>query len=144
MNAAERQRKGAEQKAKAQARKKREEAIAREKYLNDPAKRENKIWRAKDIYHKRLALLRELFFKPSAEIKKICLQYGISPTSYYRLVEEYRIFGPWAVIPANLPEKEAMNSGTELNIILEKLRYPRCSASDEKSIPLLFYWQQIK
>ena len=46
MYAAERQRKGAEQKAKAQVRKKREEAIAREKYLNDLAKRENKIWRA--------------------------------------------------------------------------------------------------
>ena len=84
----------------------------------------------KDIYHKRLELLRELFFKPSAEIKKICLQYGISPTSYYRLVEEYRIFGPWAVIPANLPGKEAMSSGTELNIILEKLRYPCCAAPD--------------
>jgi hypothetical protein len=56
------------------------------------------------------------------------LQYGISATSYYRLVEEYRLFGPWAIIPANLPGKEAMSSATELNIILEKLRYPGCSA----------------
>jgi len=44
--AAERKRMIAEQKTKAQARKKRENAIAREKYLNDLAKRENKIWKA--------------------------------------------------------------------------------------------------
>jgi len=81
-----------------------------------------------DIYHKRLELLRELFFNRSAGIKEICLQYGISATSYYRLVDEYRLFGPWAVIPANLPGKEAMSSATELNIILEKLRYPGRSA----------------
>jgi hypothetical protein len=81
-----------------------------------------------DIYHKRLELLRELFFNRSAGIKEICLQYGISATSYYRLVDEYRLFGPWAIIPANLPGKEAMSSATELNIILEKLRYPGCSA----------------
>jgi hypothetical protein len=81
-----------------------------------------------DIYHKRLELLRELFFNRLAGIKEICLQYGISATSYYRLVEEYRLFGPWAIIPANLPGKEAMSSATELNIILEKLRYPGCSA----------------
>jgi hypothetical protein len=81
-----------------------------------------------DIYHKRLELLRELFFNRSAGIKQICLQYGISATSYYRLVDEYRLFGPWAIIPANLPGKEAMSSATELTIILEKLRYPGCSA----------------
>ncbi len=81
-----------------------------------------------DIYHKRLELLRELFFNRSAGIKQICLQYGISATSYYRLVDEYRFFGPWAIIPANLPGKEAMSSATELTIILEKLRYPGCSA----------------
>jgi hypothetical protein len=81
-----------------------------------------------DIYHKRLELLRELFFNRSAGIKEICLQYGISATSYYRLVDEYRLFGPWAIIPANLPGKEALSSATELNIILEKLRYPGGSA----------------
>jgi len=81
-----------------------------------------------DIYHKRLELLRELFFNPAAGIKESCLQYGISATSYYRLVDEYRLFGPWAIIPANLPGKEAMSSATELSIILEKLRYPGCSA----------------
>ena len=81
-----------------------------------------------DIYHKRLELLRELFYNRLAAIKEICLQYGLSATSYYRLVDEYRLFGPWAVIPANLPGKESMSSATELNIILEKLRYPQCSA----------------
>jgi len=81
-----------------------------------------------DIYHKRLELLRELFYNRFAAIKEICLQYGLSATSYYRLVDEYRLFGPWAIIPANLPGKESMGSATELNIILEKLRYPLCSA----------------
>lgn len=38
-----------------------------------------------DFYHKRLELLRELFYDRPG-IKELCLQYGISPTSYYRLV----------------------------------------------------------
>jgi len=83
-----------------------------------------------DPYHKRLELLRELFYQPSLGIKDACLQFGISPTSYYRLVNEYRLFGPWAVIPGNLPGKETMGNETELNIILEKLRHPRCSAQE--------------
>lgn len=82
----------------------------------------------RDPCHKRLELLRELFFDRSKGIKETCLQYGIAPTSYYRLVQGYRLFGPWAVIPANLPGKESMSSETELTIILEKLRHPYWSA----------------
>lgn len=83
-----------------------------------------------DICHNRLELLRELFYNRSAKIKDICLQYGVSPTSYYRLVDDYRLFGPWALISANLPGKETMSSGTELNIILKKLCHPRWSAQE--------------
>ena len=83
-----------------------------------------------DSCHKRLEMLRELFFDRSLGIKEICLQYGVAPTSYYRLVQDYRLFGPWAVIPANLPGKEAMSSETELSIILEKLRHPYWSAQE--------------
>ena len=96
----------------------------------DKKQRKKTFSRDDDFCHNRLELLRELFFNRSSGIKESCLQYGISPTSYYRLVDDYRLFGPWAVIPANLPGKETMSSGTELNIILEKLRYPRCSAQE--------------
>jgi hypothetical protein len=44
----ERKRRIAEQKAEERARKKRQEAIARKKYLNDLAKREDKVWRKMD------------------------------------------------------------------------------------------------
>jgi len=90
--------------------------------------RKKSFFQDDDIYHKRLELLREVFFNPSVVIKEVCMQYGVSASSYYRLVEEYRLFGPWAVIPAYLPGKESMDSATELNIILEKLRYPPYSA----------------
>ena len=83
-----------------------------------------------DPYHKRLELLREIFFNQSAGIKEVCLQYGISPTSFYRLIKDYRLFGPWAVIPGNLPGKETMSNETELSIVLHKLRHPEWSAQE--------------
>jgi transposase len=96
----------------------------------DKKQRKKTFFRDDDFCHKRLELLRELFFNRSTAIKETCLQFGVSPTSYYRLVKEYRLFGPWAVIPANCQGKETMSSWTELNIILEKLRHPRCSAPE--------------
>ena len=96
----------------------------------DKKRRKETFFQDKDYYHKRLELMRELFFDRSAKTKEICLQYAISQTSYYRLVHEYRLFGPWAVIPAYLPGKEAMSSDTELNIILQKLRHPYFSAQE--------------
>jgi hypothetical protein len=81
-----------------------------------------------DLCHKRLELLREVFFHPNGSIKLVCLRHSISPTSYYRLVKEYRLFGPWAVIPANMPGKESMSDETELSIIMYKLRNPLKSA----------------
>ena len=84
----------------------------------------------KDVFHKRMELLRHLFYQPSIGIKDACLQFGISPTSYYRLVKDYGFFGPWAVVPGNLPGKEKMSNETELRIILEKLRYPGYSAQE--------------
>lgn len=84
--------------------------------------------RDNDPHHKRLEFLREIFFNPSVGIRQFGLQFGISPTSYYRLIKDYRLFGPWAVIPGHLPGKEAMSNETELSIILKKLRYPQWSA----------------
>ena len=96
----------------------------------DKKKRRKTFFRDSDPYHKRLELLRELFYQPSIGIKEACLQFGISATSYYRLVKDYRFFGPWAVIPGNLPGKETMSNETELNIILQKLRHPYWSAQE--------------
>ena len=93
-------------------------------------KRSRTFFHDNDSYHKRLELLREIFFHQSVGIKDVCLQYGISLTSYYRLVRDYRVFGPWAVIPGNLPGKETMSNETELSIILQKLRYPHWSAQE--------------
>lgn len=96
----------------------------------DKSKRSKAFFHDNDVYHKRLELLREIFFHPSVGIKEICLQYGISPTSYYRLVKDYHVFGPWAVIPGNLPGKETMSNETELSIILHKLQNPHWSAQE--------------
>lgn len=90
--------------------------------------RKKTFFHDEDLCHKRFELLRELFFDRSTGIKEICLRYGMAPSSYYRLVQDYSLFGPWAVIPANLPGKEGMSSQTELAIILEKLRHPGWSA----------------
>ena len=84
----------------------------------------------KDFFHNRMALLRHLFYHPSVGIKEACLQFGVSPTSYYRLVKGYGVLGPWAIIPGNLPGKETMSNETELNIILKKLCYPGYSAQE--------------
>ena len=81
-----------------------------------------------DTCHVRMELLRELFHGRSETIKEVCRKFGMSQTGYYRLVGDYRLFGPWAVIPANMPGKESMKAETELNIILSKLRQPYLSA----------------
>ena len=86
--------------------------------------RGNTFFRDNDPCHKRLEFLREIFYNPSAGIGEFGLRFGISPTSYYRMIKDYRIFGPWAVIPGNLPGKEAMAGETELEIILKKLGNP--------------------
>ncbi len=96
----------------------------------DKKKRSKTFFCDNDPYHKRLELLREIFFHSSIGVKDVCLQYGISPTSYYRLAKDYRLFGPWAVIPGNLPGKETMSHETELNILLQKLRHPHWSAQE--------------
>ena len=105
----------------------------------DPRQRRKTFPHDGDHCHQRLELLRELFFNPASGIRETCRQYGIPLTSYYRLVEDYRLFGPWAVIPANDPGKNSMSSDTELSIILEKLRHPPLSAQEVvKALKLRF------
>jgi hypothetical protein len=81
-----------------------------------------------DISHQRLELLRGLFFDRKLKIKEQCLRYNMSLTSFYRLVADYRLFGPWAVISAPLPGKGSASAALELAAIVEKLRQPSCSA----------------
>jgi hypothetical protein len=91
-------------------------------------KRQQTFFQDADLCHKRLELFREIFLQPSNAVKSVCLRYGLSLTSYYRLVKDYRLFGPWALIPANTPGKDTMSDETELSIVLHKLRHPRESA----------------
>jgi transposase len=80
-----------------------------------------------DPYHKRLELLRELFYTPKTNPQKACFCYGISMPTYYRLVADYRLYGLWAVIPALSPGKQSLCSEVQLEIILEKLKHPKWS-----------------
>ncbi|WP_155310839.1 hypothetical protein [Desulfosarcina ovata] len=93
-----------------------------------PSLSQQAIFHDADLCHKRLELFREIFLQSSNAVKLVCLSYGLSLTSYYRLVKDYRLFGPWALIPANTPGKDTMSDETELSIVLHKLRHPRESA----------------
>lgn len=82
-----------------------------------------------DLYHKRLDCLRELFFHPAANIQPTCVQYDIAMTSYYRLVRDYRLYGPWSIIPSSAPGKNKnISPGLQLKIIVEKLKHPTLSS----------------
>ena len=81
-----------------------------------------------DIYHRRLELLRELYFTAKSTAPKVCFRFGISMPTYYRLIADYKLYGPWAVIPALSPGKQSLSSELQLAIILEKLKHPKWSA----------------
>ena len=79
-----------------------------------------------DPYHKRLECLRELHYHPQQNIQTVCLRYNIPVTSYYRLQRDYKLYGPWAILPASsFGKNKALSSELQLRIILEKLRNPK-------------------
>ena len=81
-----------------------------------------------DPLHNRLECLRELFFNPKAKIYETCVRFNISLTTYYRLIQEYRLYGPWAIVPANsYGKRESIAEELQLKIILEKLEHPTWS-----------------
>ncbi len=80
-----------------------------------------------DLSHKRLDLLRELHYNHNAKVPEVCMQYGIAQTSYYRLREDYRLFGPWAIIAAPSYGRDSISEDMELKIILHKRKNPSCS-----------------
>ncbi|MBT4290181.1 MAG: helix-turn-helix domain-containing protein [Deltaproteobacteria bacterium] len=80
-----------------------------------------------DIFHKRLELLRELFFNPKAGIKEVCFRYGISLPTYYRLKEDYSLYGLWGIFPAVSPGKQSISPELKTAILLERLQHPKWS-----------------
>ena len=80
-----------------------------------------------DIFHKRLELLRELFFNPKAGIKEVCFRYGISLPTYYRLKEDYNFYGLWGIFPAVSPGKQSISPELKTAILLERLQHPKWS-----------------
>jgi transposase len=82
-----------------------------------------------DPYHNRIELLRELFFNPKAKVYETCTRFNVSVTTYYRLVAEYRLYGPWAIISANAyGKKDSISDELQLKILLERLEHPSWSA----------------
>ena len=78
--------------------------------------------------HNRLECLRELFFKPKAKVKSTCIQFNIPLKSYYRIVQDYRIFGVWAIVSASAyGKRDSISNELQLKIILEKLKNPSWS-----------------
>ncbi len=82
------------------------------------------FFNGQDLHQRRLEALRELFFDPGAKLIDTCARHHLPVSNYYRLADEYRLYGPWAVIPAPLPGREGLAVDKQLQIILEKLKYP--------------------
>ncbi|MBC8553589.1 MAG: transposase [Candidatus Brocadiales bacterium] len=84
-----------------------------------------------DPWQNRLECLRKLFFDSKAKVKSTCTQYNVPYTTYYRLQEEYRIFGVWAIVPANtIGKSDSIADELQLKIILEKLKNPMMTPQD--------------
>ncbi len=80
-----------------------------------------------DSCHKRLELLRELFFNHKTTPKETCFRFGVSMPTYYRLVADYKLYGLWAIISAHSPGKQNLSAELQLSIIMEKLKHPKWS-----------------
>jgi hypothetical protein len=81
-----------------------------------------------DSYHNRLECFRELFFNRKGKVQQTCLRLNIPMSTYYRVANEYRQYGPWAIISANAyGKKDSISAELQLKIILEKLQHPSWS-----------------
>ena len=84
----------------------------------------------RDQCQHQLELLRELFYHKETRASKLISQYGMAPTTFYRLVAAYQEMGPLALICAANPGKGTPSSELQVQTILCKLRYPRYSAEN--------------
>ncbi len=96
----------------------------------DPSARPKSFFVDEDGCQRHLELLRELFYSPKAKAGEACARHGVSRSTYYRLVEAYRAYGPWGLIGSPLPGKEGLSDELQLNVILSKLRHPSFSAQE--------------
>ena len=88
-------------------------------------KRKETFFTDTDPCHNRMELLRELFFNHKAKVYETCIRLNIAVTTYYRLIKEYRLYGPWAIISANAyGKKDSISDELKLKIILERLKHP--------------------
>ncbi len=72
--------------------------------------------------------MRDLHYNPNAKLRKTCMRFGISTSLFYQLAEDYRSYGPWAILPAlSFGSNKKISEETQLEIILKKLRYPTFS-----------------
>ena len=95
----------------------------------NPNDRKNTFFVDTDPYHNRIELLRELFYNPKAKVYDTCTRFNVSVTTYYRLIGEYRLYGPWAIISANaFGKKDSISDELQLKILLERLEHPTWSA----------------
>ena len=82
-----------------------------------------------DPYHNRMELLRELFFNRKARVYESCVRLNIPVTTYYRLIKEYRLYGPWAIVSANAyGKKDSISDELQLKILLARLEHPSWSS----------------
>ena len=82
-----------------------------------------------DPCHNRIEVLRELFFNRNAGVYEICVRFNVSVSTFYRLINQYRLYGPWAIISANAyGKKDSISDELQLGILLKKLKHPSWSA----------------
>jgi len=86
--------------------------------------RKKTFFKNEDICQKRLELIRYMFYHSDSTVNQACNKFGITPATFYRLITDYKVFGPWAIIPAFSNGKEGMSANLQLTIILEKLKNP--------------------
>lgn len=92
-------------------------------------KRKETFFADTDFCHNRIEVLRELFFNSNAGVYETCVRFNVSVSTCYRLINQYRLYGPWAIISANAyGKKDSISDELQLNILLKKLEHPSWSA----------------
>lgn len=94
----------------------------------DPKARRETFFSDEDVCQGRLELFRELFFNPEEKLNKTCMRFGINISTFYRLLDEYKLYGHWAFIPGYSHGKEGVSPELQLSVLLNKLRHPEWSA----------------
>ncbi len=95
----------------------------------DAKERKKTFFVDQDVFHKKLELLRELYYSPKPNINAACIQYNISFRAYSRLKADYEIYGVWSIIPSfSYGKSESIAPRLQLKIILDKLEHPAWSA----------------